>query len=117
MIWGYVGLALAGITITIVIEIAIASLFRFNSPNEFKTVALASLITYPVLHLLISIGFTISLTYYNISIFVLLLEIIVVGVEFFILYYVFKSKYSWKYLLLLAFTMNAASYIFGLLVF
>lgn len=106
-----------GFVLTLVIEIIIALLFRFRKSNEIKTIALASIITYPVLHFFIGMGYLVGGSFSSLSVFVIFLESIVVVAEFFILFYVFKSKYSWKYLFLIAFTMNAASYGFGLLIF
>ena len=101
----------------VVVLLPIALLFRFRKSNELKVIALASVITYPVLQLILSIGFSFGRSYSSISVFVIVFELIVVAVEFYILFYVFKTKYSWKYLLLIAATMNAASYGFGLLLF
>lgn len=116
MMWG-LGIVLAGFFVTIVIELIVAFLFRFSNPNELKTVALATVITYPILSLFLLSGLSVAWSYNNFSLFIILLEFIVVAVEFLILYYVFKSKYSWKYLFLISLTMNAASYGFGLLLF
>ena len=108
---------LIGFIVTIAIELVVAYFLKFRKRNELKVVALASVITYPVLHVLITFSAIIFGYYTTIGAHVMVLEIFVVLAEFCILVYVFKSKYSLKHLFMIAFVMNLASYIIGLFLF
>ena len=110
---------LYGFLITITVEVAIAFLWKLRSKNEILVVILASLLTYPVLTALVTIlniGMGLYFQEYGSPI-VWGLELLIVYVEYRVLLYVFEDKYTKRYLCGVAFTMNLASYLVGLLIF
>ena len=108
-----IGVLLLYVLLTLIIEVPVAYLLGFRKKDELLIVALASVVTNPVLNLFIIMyqSFFGVVTIYG----VIALEILVVLVEFLILFYVFGKEYTKKKLLLLALIMNAASFAFGLL--
>ncbi len=104
---------LSSLVITIVIEICVALLFGYRSEAAWKTVILMNLMTHPMLTYLLWIdsyaGFLDS------TILLIILEMLVVFVEWGILCYVLRDKPRW--LLLLSFTANAASFGIGSILF
>ena len=102
------------LVLTLIIETVIAYLFKFKSKDELSVIVYMNLITNPTLNfILLLVVFFYGVNYVLI---VIILEIIVVLVEFLILNYVFKYKYGWKKLLLLAFILNVISFTIGALI-
>ncbi len=99
-------------SLTIVIEVGIAYLMGYRTKNFLIVVGLASVITNPVLNIVLSLNAT-FIGFYNDNLFILILEIIVVFVEFYILCYVFDRKYSRIKLFRLAVIINLSSYLIG----
>lgn len=101
---------------TVVIEVIVAIIFGFKGNNKLKIVALASIITNPILTLILTlVAFFIGSE--QPLIFILFLELIVVGVEYYILKYVYGDEEKKIKLFILSLCMNTASYVFGVLVF
>jgi len=97
---------------TIIIEVFVAFLIGYRKKDFLIIVALGSVITNPVLNVLILIYVFITYSYIP-FLWLIILEVIVVYVEFGILYYVFKNKHSVKELLIVSFVINSASFITG----
>lgn len=111
-LWTSLGIFVGGLAITILVELGVAVLWRFTRKNELKIVALASLLTYPVLNLILAIYRPANAWFYGA--YILILEILVVIVEAWIYIYVFFPKYKKYRLYLMSFTMNLASFCIGL---
>lgn len=104
---------ISALLLTLLIELVVARLLKFRGSDETKVIVLMNVITNPALNVIASIGllfFSMKLPYI-----ILFLEVIVVFVEFQILNYVFIKDYSRNRLLLVAITLNVASYSIGLL--
>lgn len=98
--------------ITSIIECLIAFLAGYRGKRFFLTVVLINLITNPALNYILLVLY--SFNFLNLLPAVLVLEIIVVIVEWRILTYAFGEK---RKFILLAVLMNAASYLTGLLIY
>ncbi len=104
-----------GLMMTILIETAIAYLIGFRKKTEIKAVAIVSIITYPILNMILLF----YRTFFNASllqIITIFMEFIVVAVEYLLLKYALGKKYPWWRLPFLSFVMNLGSYLFGLFV-
>jgi hypothetical protein len=103
-----------GLALTLIIECSVAALLGYRTRVQLQTVALASLITHPALcyflwvnaylWLVPDTGFTI-----------IVLELIVVLVEWLVLVFVLRENR--KRLFLLSFTMNCASFLTGVAIY
>lgn len=102
--------------ITIILELLIALIFSFRK-RELLFIVAANLITHPILTIIAGIIRTINSNFgqnFLLDISVLFApELIVVFVEFFLLFLQFKNKYSWRHILLLSFIMNIISFVVG----
>ncbi len=103
---------LPALFLTIAIELAVAFVFGFRKKTEMLAVIFVNLITNPVLNYFVIFGEHFSLFKINFTV-TLLLEILVVLVEWRLLVYALREK-SGK-LLVLSFGMNLCSYIVGIL--
>lgn len=112
----YLLMIVLGFGLTVVIETSVAWFLKYRRKEEIQIVILSTVVTYPILHLLLSI-YLMMTGYIPGIVVILFLEVFVVIVEFYILQYVFSTKYTKKQMFLLAFIMNAASYLIGLLIF
>ena len=106
------GLALL---LTIIIEVSVVRILGFKERVFLIVVALASVITNPALNLIITLYFHFTDQLLPLFI-VIILEIIIVWIEAFILYSVFKEKYAFKLLLGISLIMNTASYLIGVII-
>lgn len=105
---------LVALLLTILIEVFVALMFGFRSKNEILSVILVNLITEPVLNYFLLINSYFSLVTVNIQ-FLLLLETIVILVEWRLLVYALQRNS--KRLLVLSLVMNLASFALGLSLF
>jgi hypothetical protein len=104
--------------LTIIIELCIAFLFRFKSKDKLSVIVLANFITNPALNILILLMYMLFGLTNEVTIFIIIfLELIVVSVEYYILHYIYGTEYSKSKILIISFTMNASSFIIGLLIF
>jgi hypothetical protein len=110
----YLRLFAIALVITIVIEVGIAWLFRLRSKNELLTIILINVITNPLLNYLLLINDHFHLVNQT-NVLILVLEICVVLAEWRLLLWVLRQGV--KKILVLSLTMNACSYLAGLLVF
>lgn len=110
--FGWVILLALVLILTIVIETTVAYIMGYRERNMIYVVALASVITNPVLNifLLVTRLFSDFFSGYTILI---MLELIIVYVEFRILRFVFGKRISNKKLFILSLAMNASSFIIG----
>ena len=99
---------------TVIIEVFVAYIIGYRKKNFLIIVALGSVITNPVLNVLILIYAFITLSYIPFYL-LIILEVIVVYVEFRILYFVFKNKYPKRELFIVAAVINSTSFITGYL--
>ena len=95
-----------------IIEVGVAFLMGYRTKNFLLVVGLASVITNPSLNLILSINGMFSI-FGATKALIILLEVIVVFIEFYILSYVFDRKYSRKKLFKLAVIINLTSYFIG----
>jgi hypothetical protein len=100
------------LALTIIIEVGVTYLMGYRTKNFLMVVALASVITNPSLNLILSVNGMFSI-FGATNVLIILLEIIVVFVEFYILCYVFDRKYTRIKLFKLAVIINFASYFIG----
>lgn len=113
MISTFVGFLLA-LTLTLIIELAVVYLLGLRKRNFFKVVFLVNVATNPVLNLILAVfgrGFDGTLLF----IFTLLLEIIVIYVEYRMIMYVFSKQFTKERLFKLVLIMNGPSFLTGLL--
>ncbi|MGS0972201.1 MAG: hypothetical protein ACVCEJ_03015 [Candidatus Izemoplasmataceae bacterium] len=116
MLYSIFVIPILALVLTVGIEVVVAMIFRFQGNNRLKVVALASVITNPILTFVLSV--LAMFTAAEASLYVILvLEVIVVMVEYYILHYVYGKKETKKRLFVLSLSMNAASYLVGVLVF
>ena len=101
--------------LTLLIEIFIAFILGYKDKTSIAIIALINIITNPLLNYLIIINNQLNLIKYNL-IFLLVLEISIIFIEWGILVYSIKSKNS-KQLFVLSLIMNFTSFIIGLLLF
>jgi hypothetical protein len=110
----FVNNLIVALVLTVVLEVLIAILFNYRKKSEISIIVLINIITNPLLNYLLAVN-----NYFNwlsINIFILiLLEIIVVMVEWLFLRYAIRKNS--KKLFLLSVVMNATSFIVGLLLF
>lgn len=100
--------------LTVAIELTVAYLFNFRKKLEIITIISVNLLTQPALNYLVFINNYFSFIKLNILI-ILLLELVVVLVEWKLMAYALPNKS--KQLLILSFVMNLSSYISGLFIF
>jgi hypothetical protein len=100
--------------LTILIEVSVALVFGYRSKREIFSVLLVNLITEPVLNYLLLINSYFSLVSASI-LFILLLESVVILVEWRLLAYALDGDS--KRLFVLSLVMNLASLVVGLLLF
>ena len=105
---------LAALLLTILIEVLVALIFGYKRKKEILSVILVNLITQPVLNYFLLIGSYFSLVAVTIQ-FILLLEIIVILVEWQLLVYTLQREP--KSLFVLSLVMNLASLTIGLSIF
>jgi hypothetical protein len=105
---------LAALLVTILIEVLVALIFGYERKREMLSVIFVNLITQPVLNYFLVINSYFSLVAVNIQL-ILLLEIIVILVEWQLLVYALQRKP--KSLLVLSVVMNLASLTVGLSIF
>ncbi len=99
--------------LAITVELSVALLIGFNSRKQLLAVILVNLITNPLLNYILVINrlfFSVTINFFVIG----FLEIIVVVVEWLILWWAFKENP--RKLFLLACVMNFASYVVGVLI-
>jgi len=106
---------LSPLLLTIIIELVVALLFSYKKKVEIITVILINIITNPILNFSIFINLYFSFINTNLPIIAILLELLVVYVEWKLLFYALQEKP--KKLLLLSFTMNLCSFLTGVLLF
>ena len=99
--------------LTILIEVIVAILLGYKKRDEILLVILANIITNPALNYLLILNNYLRVFKY--SALVILLEILVVLIEWQILYFALKKPRSKLFILSLA--MNTASFLLGLLIF
>jgi hypothetical protein len=103
----------SSLVITIVIELCVALLFGYRSEAAWKTVILMNLMTHPPLTYILWINSYAEFA--DAGRLLIILEIMVVFVEWGILYYVMREKA--RRLLCLSFAANASSFGIGLIFF
>lgn len=112
----YILVIVISLLFTILIEEVVAHFFGFKTKNERKVIALVSLVTFPILNIVLFIIFKVftiptdSLLNYLI---VISSEIIVIYVEYRIIKYVYNFKYSSNKIFLTSMLMNTSSYLLG----
>ncbi len=116
MLYSIFVIPILALVLTVGIEVVVAMIFRFQGNNRLKVVALASVITNPILTIVLSILAMFTAVEAPLYV-ILVLEVIVVMVEYYILHYVYGKKETKKRLFVLSLSMNAASYLVGVLVF
>ncbi len=109
---------LIALVLSILIEIGVGFLFRFKSKDQIKIIIWMNILTNPMMNLLLLFSSFFLLIFQGDYYYVALgiLEIIVFYIEYLILNYVFGKEYTKKKLLLISFSMNAASFIVGLFI-
>ena len=105
---------LAALLLTILIEVLVALIFGYKRKKEILSVILVNLITQPLLNYFLLIDSYFSLDAVNIQ-FILLLEIMVILVEWQLLVWTLQRKL--KSLFVLSIVMNLASLTIGLSIF
>ncbi|GEM_PF-2332119 len=100
------------LVLTIIIEVTVTIIIGYKKKNFLLVVALGSVITNPVLNILISIYVFVTNKYIPLYLLVLL-ECMVAYVEFRILYFVFNKKYNKKELIIIAVIINSCSFLIG----
>ena len=100
------------VLVTIVIEVIVVFIMGYRKKNFLYVVTLGNVITNPALNTLIIIYYFFSGGYIS-SYSLIMLELVVVYVEFKLLYYVFKNKYSKDKLIKVAFMINVVSFVIG----
>jgi hypothetical protein len=105
---------LVALLLTILIEVFVALIFGYKCKKEILSVILLNLITQPVLNYFLLINSYFSLVSVTIQ-FILLLEIIVILVEWQLLVWTLQRKL--KSLFVLSIVMNLASLTIGLSLF
>jgi hypothetical protein len=105
---------LVALLLTILIEVFVALIFGYKCKKEILSVILLNLITQPVLNYFLLINSYFSLVSVSIQ-FILLLEIIVILVEWQLLVWTLQRKP--KSLFVLSLVMNLASLTIGLSLF
>jgi hypothetical protein len=105
---------LVALLLTILIEVFVALMFGYKSKKEILSVILLNFITQPVLSLFLVVNSYFSLISVNIQS-MLLLEIIVILVEWQLLVYALRRNP--KRLFVLSLVMNLASFAIGLPLF
>jgi hypothetical protein len=105
---------LAALILTIVIEVFVALAFGYRHKKEMIAVVLVNLITQPALNYFLLLNSFFSLITANIQ-FILLLEIVVILVEWWLLVYTLKRDVTRTFALSLV--MNLTSFFLGLLLF
>ena len=105
---------LVALLLTILIEVFVALVFGYKRKKEILSVILLNLITQPVLNYFLLINSYFSLVSVSIQ-FILLLEIIVILVEWQLLVWTLQRKL--KSLFVLSIVMNLASLTIGLSLF
>jgi hypothetical protein len=107
------GTYLLALLLTVIIEGAVAWLFGFRTARSQLSVAMINCITNPALNLLLLVlawlGVPVTLPL------IIPLEVLVVGIEWRLLVYVFETPKG--RLLLLSLAANAASFLAGVLLF
>lgn len=100
------------LSVTLLIEIAVAALLGYRNKNFLIVVGLASVVTNPVLTVLITLYSYFLHTHIPLQI-IIILEVLIIVIEYFILLYVYKSKYSKKELLMVSTIINSSSFVIG----
>ncbi len=104
---------LASLITTIISEIGVAMLLGYRSESVLRAIILVNLITHPLL------GYTLWINAYenliNTSVLVAVLEVLVVFVEWGLLYFVLRERP--RRLLFLSLAANASSFGIGLVLF
>lgn len=101
------------LALTLILEFLVYFLFSFKDKTALLTLLGLNLITHPLLALYLFIGSTV----FELSLFfseILVLELVIVFLESFILFYIYKNKHSYSKLLMLSLSANSASFLFGL---
>jgi len=111
------GLFLA-LAVTIVVELVIGYIVGLKSKDSLKVIVLMNIITNLSLNIILSLIYTIfKLEGASFIFVIIILEMIVVFVEFYILYYVFGNKIKWLKLLYYSVILNTTSFVVGELIF
>lgn len=100
------------VLVTIIIEVIVVLIMGYRKKNFLYVVTLGNVITNPALNTLIIISYFFRGSYIS-SYMLIMLELLVIYVEFKLLYYVFKNKYSKDKLIKVAFVINGVSFIIG----
>jgi hypothetical protein len=109
-----IGNFLLALLLTISVELIIALLFGYKKKSEIIVIICINLITNPVLNYLLLLNFHFSFIKTNIVV-ILLLEILVVLVEWRLLVYALQANS--RKLFILSLVMNFCSYITGVMIF
>jgi hypothetical protein len=104
---------LASLVTTIVIEICVALLFGYRSESAWRTVILMNLMTHPLFAYILWINNYVRFA--DTALLIVVLEIIIVFVEWGMLFYVLRERP--RRLLCLSFAANASSFGFGAILF
>ncbi len=106
---------ISALLLTIFIELIVAYLIRFRGRDEYRVLIYMNIVTNLSLNILINI--IIRFFHFEYFTFVLIGEVVVLCVEYYILQYVFGRSYSKKRLMITTFTINFVSFIIGLLMY
>lgn len=104
---------LGSLTATIVIELCVAMLFGYRTKAALTTVVFMNLMTHPALAYIL--WFNAYFRFADTAMLIAILEILIVFVEWRLLYFVFGEK-PWR-LLSFSFAANASSFGAGLILF
>lgn len=107
------GIYVCALLLTIAIEVVVALLFGYRKKSEIATIIFINLITNPLLNYLLFINSYFGTVQIS-TITILILEIIVVSVEWLLL--IFTLKQNQKKLFALSVVMNFCSYVAGALI-
>jgi hypothetical protein len=102
------------LVLTLIIEIIVALLLGYKKKEYLLAIIGVNLVTNPVLNFLIQSNAQIKLFDYNIYS-ILFLEVVVVIIEFLLLWFIFRKERN--KMLVLSITMNAASFMVGVILF
>ncbi len=100
--------------LTLIIELSVAYALGFKKRKYLITILFINLITHPLLCYFLWLNSNLSIIPIN-YVSIIIMEILVVIVESVLLYFTMKQKYL--NMLILSLSMNAVSFLIGLLIF
>jgi len=106
--------SLLALLLTEIVEVTVALILGYRRPREIVAVILVNLVTNPSLNYLLSLNNHFGIIRHRLPL-ILFSELGVVLIEWILL--VFALRRNKKSLLILSFTMNACSYLTGVLIF